>query len=113
MKLASFLGKDSAGVTAREKILFIFDEPTTGLHFHDINRLLKAFAALIERGHTIVVVEHNMEVIKCADYVVDLGLEAGDRGGNLIFAGSPAELAKRSDSYTGQFLSTKQNNQDN
>ncbi|MFI3305218.1 MAG: excinuclease ABC subunit UvrA [Rikenellaceae bacterium] len=104
VKLASFLGKDSAGATARDKILFIFDEPTTGLHFHDINRLLKAFTALIERGHTIVVVEHNMDVIKCADYVVDLGVEAGDKGGNLVFEGSPAGLAAREESYTGRFL---------
>ncbi len=107
VKLASFLGKDSAGAKAREKILFIFDEPTTGLHFHDINRLLKAFTALIERGHTIVVVEHNMDVIKCADYVVDLGVEAGDKGGNLVFEGSPEELAKREDSYTGRFLAER------
>ncbi len=109
VKLASFLGKDSAGAESREKILFIFDEPTTGLHFHDINRLLKAFAALIGRGHTIVVVEHNMDVIKCADYVIDLGPEAGDRGGEVIFEGTPEELAATPNSYTGRFLSERYN----
>ncbi len=103
VKLASFLGKDSLA-DSRDKILFIFDEPTTGLHFHDINRLLKAFSALIERGHTIVVVEHNMDVIKCADHVIDLGLEAGDRGGEVIFEGSPAELECDERSYTGHYL---------
>ncbi len=107
VKLASFLGRDNKLVESRDKILFIFDEPTTGLHFHDINRLLKAFTALIERGHTIVIVEHNMDVIKCADHVIDLGLEAGDRGGNVIFEGSPEELAKFSNSYTSEFLARR------
>ncbi len=107
VKLASFLGKDSAGATAREKIMFIFDEPTTGLHFHDINRLLVAFAALIERGHTIVIVEHNMEVIGCADHVIDLGPEAGDRGGRVVFEGTPEELAECGESYTGEFLAKR------
>ncbi len=111
VKLASFLGKDS-GVVGRarqssERIMFIFDEPTTGLHFHDIKKLLKAFDALIERGHTIVVVEHNIDVIKCADHVIDLGPEAGDRGGKIIFEGSPADLAKVEESYTGQFLAKR------
>ncbi|MFI3248943.1 MAG: excinuclease ABC subunit UvrA [Rikenellaceae bacterium] len=109
VKLASFLGRDNAGVESKDKILFIFDEPTTGLHFHDINRLLKAFAALIERGHTIVIVEHNMDVIKCADHVIDLGLEAGDRGGEVIFEGTPEALALDTHSYTGQFLAKRYN----
>ncbi len=110
VKLASFLGKDTAGAESREKIMFIFDEPTTGLHFHDINRLLRAFAALIDRGHTIVVVEHNMDVIKCADHVIDLGLEAGDRGGEVVFEGSPEELANDPHSYTGRFLKERYTN---
>ncbi|MDE6858397.1 MAG: excinuclease ABC subunit A, partial [Alistipes sp.] len=100
VKLASFLMKDSVA----GNVMFIFDEPTTGLHFHDINTLLKAFAALIERGHTIVIVEHNMDVIKCAYYVVDLGPEAGDRGGSVVFAGTPADLEKCGESHTGRFL---------
>ena len=80
----------------KEPVLFIFDEPTTGLHFHDINKLLKAFNALIEIGHTVVVIEHNMDVIKCADYVVDLGPVGGNDGGYLIFEGTPEQLAKNS-----------------
>ncbi|MFR9661912.1 MAG: excinuclease ABC subunit A, partial [Rikenellaceae bacterium] len=103
VKLASFLGKDSGG----GKVIFIFDEPTTGLHFHDIKRLLEAFGALIERGHTIVIVEHNMEVIKCADWIVELGAEAGDRGGELVYEGSPEGLVNLKNSYTGQFLADK------
>ena len=100
VKLASFLMKDNnTGST-----LFVFDEPTTGLHFHDINKLLAAFNALIERGNTIVVVEHNMDVIKCADWVIDLGPEAGDAGGHLVFEGQPSSLVKCSDSYTGKYL---------
>ena len=100
VKLASFLSKDNDS----KHIMFIFDEPTTGLHFHDINRLLKAFGALISKGHTIVVVEHNMDVIKCADWVVDLGPEAGDGGGNVVFEGTPKDLEKCEASYTGHFL---------
>lgn len=100
VKLASFLSKDNN----TRQIMFIFDEPTTGLHFHDINRLLKAFNALIANGHTIVIVEHNMEVIKCADWVIDLGVEAGDKGGNIVFAGRPKDLEECKESYTGQFL---------
>ncbi len=107
VKLASFLGRDNQQASSRDKILFIFDEPTTGLHFHDINRLLKAFAALIERGHTIVIVEHNMDVIKCADHVIDIGLEAGEYGGNVIFEGTPEELARHETSYTGRFLADR------
>ena len=100
VKLASFLSKDNN----TKSIMFIFDEPTTGLHFHDINRLLKAFNALIANGHTIVIVEHNMEVIKCADWVIDLGPEAGDRGGNIVFEGTPKDLERCAESHTGQFL---------
>ena len=100
VKLASFLLKDSTDGS----VMFIFDEPTTGLHFHDINTLLKAFAALIERGHSIVVVEHNMDVIKCADWVIDLGPEAGDNGGRLVFSGTPSELEQCAESHTGEFL---------
>ena len=84
--------------------MFIFDEPTTGLHFHDISKLLAAFDALIARGHTIVVVEHNMDVIKCADRVVDLGPEAGSGGGRLVFEGTPRELEGCAESRTGEFL---------
>ncbi|MBQ5914413.1 MAG: hypothetical protein IIW90_04940, partial [Alistipes sp.] len=86
-----------------------FDEPTTGLHFHDINRLLKAFNALIENGHTIVIVEHNMDVIKCADWVIDLGPEAGDEGGEIVFEGTPQDLEQCEKGYTGRFL--KKHNQ--
>ncbi|MBQ2033844.1 MAG: excinuclease ABC subunit UvrA, partial [Alistipes sp.] len=100
VKLASFLAKDSV----QRQIMFIFDEPTTGLHFHDINRLLKAFDALIANGHTIVVVEHNMDVIKCADWVIDLGPEAGDKGGKIVFEGTPQDLEECKESHTGYFL---------
>ena len=100
VKLASFLAKDSV----QRQIMFIFDEPTTGLHFHDINRLLKAFDALIANGHTIVVVEHNMDVIKCADWVIDLGPEAGDKGGKIVFEGTPQNLEECKESHTGYFL---------
>ena len=84
--------------------LFVFDEPTTGLHFHDIKRLLNAFNALIERGHSLVVIEHNLDVIKCADYIIDLGPEGGDKGGNLVVEGTPEEVAACRESLTGQFL---------
>ena len=103
VKLASFLTKDSA----QGGVMFIFDEPTTGLHFHDINKLLAAFNALIERGHTIVIVEHNMDVIKCADWVVDLGPEAGTGGGGVVFEGTPRALEQCPKSYTGKFLSLR------
>ena len=105
VKLASFLAKDNE----QGQILFIFDEPTTGLHFHDINRLLRAFDALIANGHTIVIVEHNMEVIKCADWVIDLGPEAGSEGGEVVFEGTPADLEQCERSYTGRFLSQHNN----
>jgi excinuclease ABC subunit A len=100
VKLASFLGKSKAN----GKILFIFDEPTTGLHFHDIKKLLTSFNALIEQGHSILVIEHNMEVIRSADWIIDLGPEAGDEGGNLVFAGKPADLKKNKQSHTASFL---------
>ncbi|HKB43562.1 MAG TPA: excinuclease ABC subunit UvrA, partial [Chitinophagaceae bacterium] len=100
VKLASFLGKSRAN----GKILFIFDEPTTGLHFHDIKKLLTSFNALIEQGHSILVIEHNMEVIRSADWIIDLGPEAGDEGGNLVFAGKPADLKKNKQSHTSSFL---------
>ncbi|HUC79814.1 MAG TPA: excinuclease ABC subunit UvrA [Flavisolibacter sp.] len=100
VKLASFLGKGrSAG-----KILFIFDEPTTGLHFHDIKKLLASFNALIDQGHSILVIEHNTDVIKSADWVIDLGPEAGDAGGHLVYAGKPDGLKKIKESHTGQFI---------
>ena len=103
IKLASFLGKGNTP----EKTLFIFDEPTTGLHFHDINKLLNSFYALIEKGHSIVCIEHNLDVIKCADWIIDLGPEGGDKGGDIIFSGIPEEITKCKKSITGQFLRKK------
>jgi excinuclease ABC subunit A len=103
IKLASFLVK---GIT-KDKALFIFDEPTTGLHFHDIKKLLASFNALIDKGHSIIVIEHNIELIKCADYIIDLGLDGGKKGGNLIFQGTPEELAKNKISYTAKYLTEK------
>ena len=103
IKLASFLVKGNT----KDKALFIFDEPTTGLHFHDIKKLLASFNALIEKGHSIIVIEHNIELIKCADYIIDLGLEGGKKGGNLIFQGTPEELAKNKKSYTAKYLAEK------
>lgn len=102
VKLAYFIGQEK-----QEPSLFIFDEPTTGLHFHDINRLLQAFNALIERGHTILVIEHNMDVIKCADHVIDMGPEGGDRGGNVVITGTPEVIAACDKSLTGKFLKEK------
>ncbi|MGC4020904.1 MAG: excinuclease ABC subunit UvrA [Cyclobacteriaceae bacterium] len=105
VKLASFLGKNSE---IKGHILFIFDEPTTGLHFHDISKLLKAINALVDIGHTVIVIEHNMEVIKSADWIIDLGPEGGEKkGGNLLFAGTPEEMVKKSKSYTAEFLKEK------
>jgi excinuclease ABC subunit A len=101
VKLASFLGKGKSS----NKVLFIFDEPTTGLHFHDIRKLLTSFNALIEQGHSIIVIEHNTDVIRSADWVIDLGPEAGDAGGKLVFEGKPADLKKVKGSYTAKFLS--------
>jgi excinuclease ABC subunit A len=100
VKLASFLGKGKG----HGHILFIFDEPTTGLHFHDINKLLASFNALIGQGHSILVVEHNTDVIRSADWVIDLGPEAGDKGGNLVFAGTPAQLRNSRESLTAHYI---------
>jgi excinuclease ABC subunit A len=102
VKLASFLALEKNAPT-----LFIFDEPTTGLHFHDIRKLLDAFNALIERGHSIVIIEHNQEVIKCADWIIDLGPEGGDAGGNIVFEGIPEDIINIKKSYTGKFLKEK------
>ena len=102
VKLAYYLGMEKQRPT-----LFIFDEPTTGLHFHDIHKLMESFASLITRGHTILIIEHNLEVIKCADYVIDLGPEGGDLGGSLVACGTPEEVARCAESYTGQFLAVK------
>jgi len=103
IKLASFLVKGAQ----KDKTLFIFDEPTTGLHFHDIKKLLDSFHALIENGHSIIVIEHNLDLIKCADYLIDLGMEGGKNGGNLLFQGTPEELVKTTNSYTANYLKTK------
>ena len=102
VKLAYFIGQEK-----QEPTLFIFDEPTTGLHFHDISRLLQSFNALIERGHSILIIEHNMEIIKCADYVIDLGPDGGDIGGNIVVAGTPEVVAQYKDSVTGKYLKEK------
>jgi excinuclease ABC subunit A len=104
VKLAYFIGQEK-----QEPTLFIFDEPTTGLHFHDIHKLLEAFNALIARGHTILIIEHNMEIIKCADYVIDLGPDGGDKGGALVAKGTPEEIARCPESLTGKYLKTKLN----
>lgn len=103
IKLASFIGRG----TTKDKIVFIFDEPTTGLHFHDINKLLLSFNALIEQGHTVIVVEHNLDLIKCADQLIDLGPEGGKNGGELLAMGTPEEVALVKSSFTGQYLSQK------
>ena len=103
IKLASFLSKSDS----KEKVLFIFDEPTTGLHFHDIRKLLDSLQALIEKGHSVIIIEHNVEMIKSADYVIDLGLEGGAKGGNLVATGTPEEIAKNKQSYTGKYLKLK------
>jgi len=103
VKLASYLTKkDQNG-----HLVFIFDEPTTGLHFHDIKKLLKAFNALIEKGHTLIIIEHNLDVIKNADWVIDLGPEGGQHGGNLLFQGKPEEMVECKDSYTAHYLKDK------
>lgn len=100
IKLASFLVKGDT----KDKAIFIFDEPTTGLHFHDIKKLLKSFDALIQKGHSVIVIEHNIDLIKCADYIIDLGPEGGDQGGYLVACGSPEEIIDSSDSYTAHYL---------
>ena len=100
IKLAYFLSKGNT----ENNTLFIFDEPTTGLHFHDISKLLHSFQALINLGHSIIVIEHNAEIIKTADWIIDLGPEGGDFGGNIVFEGVPEDLIKCENSYTGKYL---------
>jgi len=102
VKLASFLANEKP-----EPTIFVFDEPTTGLHFHDIKTLMKAFDALIVKGHTVIIIEHNLEVIKCADHIIDIGPEGGDGGGNLVFEGTPEDILNCNASYTGKFLKDK------
>lgn len=102
VKLASFLANEKP-----EPTIFVFDEPTTGLHFHDIKTLLKAFDALILKGHTVIIIEHNIEVIKCADHIIDIGPEGGDNGGTLVFEGTPEQIKFCENSYTGRFLKEK------
>ena len=102
VKLASFFADEN-----KEPTMYIFDEPTTGLHFHDIATLMKSFDRLISLGHTVVIIEHNMDVIKCADYVIDMGPEGGDQGGQVVATGTPEQIAATPDSYTGQFLKDK------
>ena len=104
VKLASFLGK---GASNKGKTLFIFDEPTTGLHFHDIKKLLKAINALVEQGDSVIIIEHNMEVVKSADWIIDLGPEGGDKGGYLTFSGYPEDMIKLEGNYTASFLKEK------
>ncbi len=102
VKLAYHLSQENA-----EPTLFVFDEPTTGLHFHDIHKLMDSLNALIERGHTVLIIEHNMDVIKCADNIIDLGPEGGNEGGYLVFEGTPEELITCETSYTGKYLAEK------
>ena len=103
VKLASFLVK---GVTT-EKTLFVFDEPSTGLHFHDIQKLLKSLQALIELGHSVVVIEHQPDIIKCADHIIDVGPNAGKYGGEIVFTGTPEDLVKEKKSFTGKYIAEK------
>ena len=103
IKLASFLVK---GFTT-EKSLFIFDEPSTGLHFHDINKLLKSLQALINLGHSVIVIEHQPDIIKCADYIIDIGPEAGKHGGEVVFTGTPEDLIKNKKSHTARYVAEK------
>ena len=102
VKLAYYLSGEKRG-----KTFFIFDEPTTGLHFHDINTLLRSFNQLISQGHTVVIIEHNLDVIKCADHIIDLGPEGGENGGSLVACGTPEQIVKTPESYTAQFLAPK------
>jgi excinuclease ABC subunit A len=100
IKLAFYLSSQRD----RRHVLFMFDEPTTGLHFHDISKLLSCFNLLIERNNSVIIIEHNLDVIKCADYVIDLGPEAGDKGGEVIATGTPEEIVKNKNSWTGKYL---------
>jgi excinuclease ABC subunit A len=102
VKLAYYLGMDKHAPT-----MFIFDEPTTGLHFHDIKKLLASFDALLKKGHTLVIIEHNLDVVKCADHVLDIGPEGGEKGGYLVACGTPEEIVQSKQSYTGRFLKAK------
>ena len=102
VKLAYYLGMDKHVPT-----MFIFDEPTTGLHFHDIKKLLASFDALLKKGHTLVIIEHNLDVVKCADHIIDIGPEGGEKGGNLVACGTPEEIVQCKQSYTGRFLKEK------
>ena len=104
VKLAYFLSQER-----QEPTMFIFDEPTTGLHFHDINTLLKSFNQLIDHGHTIVIIEHNVDIIKCADHIIDLGPEGGNAGGTVVATGTPEQVATVDGSYTGRYLRLKLN----
>jgi excinuclease ABC subunit A len=104
VKLASFLVRG----TAEQHTVFIFDEPTTGLHFHDVKKLLDSFRALLQRGHSIITIEHNLDVIRSADWLIDLGPEGGEGGGQVIFTGYPMDAVKEKKSYTGQFLAMKE-----
>ena len=104
VKLASFLGK---GNPNKGKTLFIFDEPTTGLHFHDIKKLMKSFDALIAQGNTVLCIEHNLDVVKCADWIIDLGPEAGNAGGELVFQGIPEDMVQAKNSVTAPYLAEK------
>ncbi len=111
IKLAYFLSmSEQSGRSAHERILFLFDEPTTGLHFFDVEKLLKAFDVLLDKGHSLIVVEHNLDVIRAADWVIDLGPDAGDRGGEVVFAGTPEDLAARGETFTAQYLKQTQDN---
>src|SRR5690606_15196174 len=103
VKLATFLGKGAV----KERALFIFDEPTTGLHFHDIQKLLQSFQALIEKGHSIIVIEHNLDMVKCADYVIDIGPDGGKKGGTVVATGTPEDIVKNKKSITGIYLKDK------
>ncbi len=103
IKLASFLIQ----INNTSPTLFVFDEPTTGLHFHDVAKLLKSFEALLKKGHSIIVIEHNLDVIKCADWVIDMGPEGGEQGGSVVFEGTPDDLARANVGYTGKYLKEK------
>ena len=103
IKLATFL----IGGSSSTPTLFIFDEPTTGLHFHDVAKLLKSFNALINRGHSIVIIEHNLDVIKCADWIIDIGPEGGESGGHIVAEGTPENIIKNNESHTGKYLKEK------
>ena len=104
MEFSCFVEKNIAKI---EKTFFIFDEPTTGLHFHDIKKLLSTFEKLKVMGHSLLVIEHNLEMIKCADYIIDLGPEGGNKGGEVVAKGTPEQIIKSKDSYTGKYLKNK------